>query len=62
MSNKILKKIKESKEIYPLSFYELDIRLKETSETIFENRVFTSKKYKDSDFHIAKFYKPISKF
>lgn len=62
MSDKIFKHIDKSREIYPLSFFKLDIKLTETSEKASVTRVFVSKKYKDSDFSVTKFYKPISKF
>lgn len=55
--------IKKHTSILPLSFFELEYKIKNI--TINENRVFKkvqSKKYSSDSFPVYKFYKPISRF
>lgn len=59
-ANEILKRIDENKENLPLSFYELNVKMREYPKI--SRKIVFSKEFKDSNFSIYRFYKPISRF
>lgn len=58
--NNITKIINTNREKLPLSFYDLEFKTTERSTN--PQKIVFSKKFKDSNFSIYRFYKPITRF
>lgn len=61
IEEEIKKYLKDNKELFPLSFFELKYR-KRTNENISKYKIAISEKYFTDNFPIYKFYKPITRF